>query len=114
MGIRKVFDVRSRYKQDCVLLLKSQYRGPTITGAVALTFEFNMNIPKATNRMKRAEMIDGVIHDTRHFDLTNLVKLHEDALERAGILKNDSQVVECHARKFYSENPRTVITIMEL
>ena len=109
-----VYDKRRDHKHDVILLFKAQYKGKTITSPVKLTFEFNMPIPKAASKAQKKAMIEKTLHHVKLPDVTNLQKLMEDTLQAAGILHNDSQVVECHSSKYYSENPRTIITIEEL
>jgi len=46
-------------------------------------------------------------------DTDNYIKAIKDALKSV-IWKDDSQVVELHASKYYSQNPRIEIEIKEL
>lgn len=45
-------------------------------------------------------------------DNDNIVKVVQDALNLVAY-HDDVQVVDCQLRKFYSENPRVVVTIQE-
>ena len=45
-------------------------------------------------------------------DNDNIVKVVQDALNEVAF-HDDVQVVDCQLRKFYSENPKLVVTIQE-
>lgn len=85
-----------------------------LQGAVRLHLVFYMQISH-TKRIKKGMQKDPKLdHHTCKPDNTNLCKLYEDMLQRAGIIKNDSQVVETHIYKFYGEKPKTIIKIDNL
>jgi Holliday junction resolvase RusA-like endonuclease len=63
---------------------------------------------------KKAEMAEkGELRPVTKPDTDNYVKAIKDALKSV-IWKDDSQVVELHASKYYSQNPRIEIEIKEL
>ncbi|WP_346207632.1 RusA family crossover junction endodeoxyribonuclease [Caldifermentibacillus hisashii] len=63
---------------------------------------------------KKAEMAEkGEIRPVTKPDTDNYIKAIKDALKSV-IWKDDSQVVELHASKYYSQNPRIEIEIKEL
>ncbi|WP_041848247.1 RusA family crossover junction endodeoxyribonuclease [Caldibacillus thermoamylovorans] len=63
---------------------------------------------------KKAEMAEkGKLRPVTKPDTDNYVKAIKDALKSV-IWKDDSQVVELHASKYYSQNPRIEIEIKEL
>ena len=74
---------------------------------VELVADFYMPIPAAMSKKKRAAL------DLRHIkkpDADNLLKFLKDCGN--GVLwADDCQVCEERARKIYSDNPRTVVTI---
>lgn len=45
--------------------------------------------------------------------MDNVVKLVADALNQVAY-RDDTQIVDCQCRKFYSEQPRTVIIIKQI
>ena len=69
-------------------------------------------IPKSVSKKKRAEMLSHRIRPTKKPDADNVVKIIADSLN-AIAYKDDTQVVDCMVRKFFSENPRVVVTIQE-
>jgi len=97
-----------------ILEVKSQLSGyDIITGPVKLTTTFFMPIPKSTSKKKKAQMLRGEIKHSKKPDFDNLVKFVCDCLN--GIIwKDDSQVYISSVLKMYSENPMTVITILEV
>ncbi len=53
-------------------------------------------------------------HMDRKPDLDNIVKSVLDGLSNAGIIRNDSRVVEIHARKEYGDMPETRVRLTDL
>ena len=68
-------------------------------------------IPKSTSKKQHQAMIDHLIRPTVKPDSDNVVKCM-DALNKIAF-HDDSQIVDCQVRKFYSDNPRVVVTIQE-
>ncbi len=69
-------------------------------------------IPKSVSKKKRGLMLQGVIRPVKKVDVDNLVKCFMDA-GNGTIFYDDVQVVDLQVRKFYSEEPRVVVTIQE-
>lgn len=67
-------------------------------------------IPKSTSKKKHKLMLFKAVRPTKKPDCDNLCKIYLDALN-AVAYKDDVQVVDLQVRKFYSENPRVVVTI---
>lgn len=70
------------------------------------------SIPKSVSKKKRALMEQFKIRPMKKPDNDNIVKVVQDALN-AMAYHDDVQVVDCQLRKFYSQNPRVVVTIQE-
>lgn len=68
------------------------------------------SIPKSASKKKRASMLAGEIRPTKKPDMDNVVKIIADALNQIAY-RDDTQIVDCQCRKFYSENPRVEVTI---
>lgn len=68
------------------------------------------SIPKSTSKKKRTAMLAGEIRPTKKPDMDNVVKIIADALNQVAY-RDDTQIVDCQCRKFYSENPRVEVTI---
>lgn len=69
-------------------------------------------IPKSISKKKRQEMLDFKIRPLKKVDCDNLIKVVLDSLNEIAY-HDDVQVVDCQVRKFYSEQPRIVVTIQE-
>lgn len=93
--------------------LHRQYKGEPIANTpLKINCVFYMPIPKGTSNKKRLAMIAREIYHIKKPDLDNLIKFAKDCCN--GIIWNDdSQVVHIEAIKEYSENPRTILHIME-
>lgn len=67
-------------------------------------------IPKSISKKKRKLMLEHKIRPMKKPDMDNVMKVVADSLN--GIAYHDDvQVVDTALRKFYSENPRIVVTI---
>jgi len=62
-------------------------------------------LPRPASRRKRDTLPD------RKPDLDNLEKAVLDALVLAGVILNDSRIVDLHSRKVYGQEPRTEIEV---
>lgn len=69
-------------------------------------------IPKSVSKKKRLAMVQHLIRPMKKPDTDNVVKVILDSLNEIAY-KDDVQVVDCQVRKFYSENPRVVVSISE-
>ena len=67
-------------------------------------------IPKSVSKKKQAMMIANELRPMKKPDTDNVVKVILDSLNQIAY-HDDVQAVDCQVRKFYSENPRVVVTI---
>ena len=70
------------------------HQGPPIDGPVSVALDFGMPRPKSTRKADR--------WPTRRPDLDKLTRGCLDALTEAGVILDDSQVVDISARKSYA------------
>lgn len=68
------------------------------------------SVPKSDSKKKRAMKLAGEIRPTKKPDMDNVIKIIADALNNVAY-HDDTQIVDCQVRKFYSENPRVEVTI---
>ena len=68
-------------------------------------------IPQSTSKKRRQEMLDHKIRPVKKVDVDNLVKCYMDACNGVAFY-DDVQVVDLQVRKFYSERPRVVVSIL--
>ena len=66
--------------------------------------------PKSVSKKKRAEMLGGKILPAKKPDIDNVAKAVLDALNGVAY-RDDTQVIELHVRKSYSEKPRVEVCI---
>ncbi len=71
------------------------------------------SIPKSGNKKEKAQKLANVIRPTKKPDMDNVVKMVADALNQVAY-KDDTQIVDCQVRKFYSEQPRIEVIIQEV
>lgn len=55
----------------------------------------------------------GVIRPTKKPDMDNCIKIIADALNKIAY-HDDTQIVDCQVRKFYSDDPRVEVRILEI
>jgi len=106
---KKCYDPQKKEKETAQWHIKSKMQGLFAAHrALKLVVEYHMPIPKSYSNRRAKECLQGP--HTKKPDLSNLVKFTEDALN--GIVwKDDSLISEIVARKFYSEEPKTVFKI---
>ncbi len=71
------------------------------------------SIPKSKSKKVKQLMRDKVLRPTKKPDIDNIVKIIADGLNGIAYY-DDAQIVDIAVRKFYSENPRVVVTILEV
>lgn len=97
--------VRLSFMQEC--------SGKKLEGAIMATITAFMPIPKSESKKKKAAMEAGLIRPKKKPDIDNCVKSILDALNKIAY-DDDGQIVELHAKKLYSDNPRAEIILEEI
>lgn len=82
-------------------------------GPVSIRVYAFFKIPKSTSKTTAKEMISGKVRPTKKPDLSNILKVVEDALNGVAYL-DDSQVVDGSIHKYYGFAPMVEINIREL
>ena len=70
-------------------------------------------IPKSTSKKRREMMLNGMIRPTKKPDMDNVVKIIADSLNKLAY-RDDTQIVDCQCRKFYSDTPRVEVIIAQI
>jgi len=84
--------------------MRQQYQGPALPGPISIRFLFGFTRPKSNKSA----------HHTQKPDLSNLIKLVEDA-GNGIIWQDDKQIVEyAYAAKFWAEEDGIELTINPL
>lgn len=68
------------------------------------------SIPKSASLKKQKAMEQHKIRPTKKPDMDNVVKIIADSLNHIAY-HDDTQIVDCMVRKFYSHEPHVVVTI---
>jgi Holliday junction resolvase RusA-like endonuclease len=84
-----------------------------LEGPILVAVKVYKKIPKSFSKKKKAAAEAGQLRPTSKPDVDNYAKSIKDALKNV-IWKDDSQVVDLHISKWYSETPRVEITIVPL
>ena len=98
--------VRIEYRRQC-----GDYRFPD-DAALDMRIMAYYAIPKSASKKKRQEMLEHRIRPLKKVDCDNAVKIVADSLNMIAY-RDDVQIVDCQIRKFYSSEPRIVVTIQE-
>ena len=69
-------------------------------------------IPKSISKKKRQAMLDHKVRPTKKPDFDNIGKIVCDSLNDIAY-HDDAQIVDAQVRKFFSDDPRVVVTIQE-
>jgi len=104
------WDSQDKIKEGYKWQIRSQYREEPLGCPVVLDVIFHMPIPKSTSKVKQRAMLNGTYHHMVKPDIDNLEKFLYDVLNEV-VIKNDSQIVEVHAKKVYSSKPGTYVRI---
>lgn len=98
------------YKMLVNIKAKEQWRSGPLEGALEVKLDIYMQIPKRTSKKRTIMKEQGAIRPTVKPDIDNYTKGILDALN--GVTwKDDSQIVNLIANKYYSENPRVEIEV---
>ena len=101
-------------KKAAVAMLRSQWMRPTLTAPVRVHIDA---ISKRPVRLCRKKDPEGLLIMAALPDADNVAKAVLDAVQKAGLIDNDKQVVDLRVRSLYSEKSspgRVVIAIQQL
>lgn len=90
-----------------------QCKRQMLMGALETTIKCYFPIPKSTSKKNRELMIQGKIRPTKKPDYDNCAKAVSDALNEIAY-KDDSYIVDAHIHKYYGEEPRVEVEIVEV
>lgn len=102
----QAYDPKTSKEFKCKLkeLAKGFHMTPS-ERALKVSIVFHMSIPKSSTKKFHEDAVKGIQKHIKKPDTDNLCKSTLDAL--TGIFwKDDSQIVELHLSKIYSDNPR--------
>ena len=101
---------RTRMYEDYTKLLYRSQIKHYFEGYVRLTVKAFYKIAKSDSKKIKEQKKANILRPSKKPDIDNVVKLIADSLNDIAY-KDDTQIVEIVAKKFYSENPRVEVTI---
>lgn len=99
--------VKTEYERQC-----EGYRFPD-EAMLDMRVMAYYGVPKSKSKKIKEKMLNGEIRPTKKPDLDNVIKVIADSLNSFAY-RDDTQIVDCQVRKFYSETPRVIIKIREI
>ncbi|NJL54142.1 RusA family crossover junction endodeoxyribonuclease [bacterium] len=110
-GRNGFYSKHSVAKKQIAWQLQPYFNHEQFKGAIWADITFYRPIPKGTSSIRKQQMLNGLIWPIGKPDRTNLLKFIEDCLEEAGIVSNDSIIVDGPVRKLYGLHPKTIIKL---
>ena len=104
----KTVNYETLVKQLYILQRKEHLDGP-----LKMTVKAFFSIPKSASKKNREKMLQGIIRPTKRPDVSNVIKIIEDALNGLAY-RDDSQIVRVVGEKYYSDSPRVEVEICSL
>jgi Holliday junction resolvase RusA-like endonuclease len=104
---RRFYNPRSEEKRKAQWLIRSQYCGQKLIGAVEVIYVFEFGVPRSASKKKK-EVLLNYSECLKHVDLDNMSKFLGDCLKGI-IFEDDSQIVKLTVYKFWAEKDRTQI-----
>lgn len=101
---------RTRMYEDYTKLLYRSQIKHFFEGYIRLTVKAYYKIAKSDSKKIKEQKKANILRPSKKPDIDNVVKLIADSLNDIAY-KDDTQIVEMVAEKFYSENPRVEVTI---
>lgn len=105
-----VYDQQAKEKERYRWQIASQASEHSLKGPLEIMVVFYLDVPKKLSRIKKQQMMSGLIHHMTKPDVDNLQKFILDCM--TGIIyADDAQVWSITAVKCYSNSPRTTISV---
>ncbi len=83
-----------------------------LEGALKMTVRAYFEIPQSKSKKIKEAMLKGEIRPTTKPDVSNVIKIIEDALNGLAY-RDDSQIVRVVGEKYYSDSPRVEVELKE-
>ncbi|MGQ8967943.1 RusA family crossover junction endodeoxyribonuclease [Bacillus subtilis] len=114
-GMTRLYDPKkSRDFKQYVKLAASDYRpAKLLEGPLELSVKVYKSTLKSFSKKKVAEAEQGLLRPSKKPDVDNYIKGIKDGLNKV-IWHDDSQIVDLHVSKYYSQNPRIEIQVKPL
>ena len=99
--------VHMEYKKQC-----ENFRFPE-DAMLDMRIKAFYSIPKSKSKKVKESMRKHIVRPTKKPDMDNVIKIIADALNQVAY-RDDTQIVDCQCRKFYSEEPRVEVSIKQI
>jgi Holliday junction resolvase RusA-like endonuclease len=99
------------YEKLVRFYFNEKYLNMSLTGEIKIHVKAYFTIPKSLPKTKKQHMLMGLIRPVKKPDWDNIGKIVTDALNDVAY-HDDSQVVDAHVEKFYSDKPRVEVTLI--
>ena len=86
--------------------------GKLINGPVEMFLYIRLPVPKSYTKKATKDCLEGLVRPTKKSDIDNYVKSLMDGMNGV-VYEDDSQVVDLHVRKVYSEIPGVDVCVLE-
>lgn len=96
--------IKMEYMAQC-----NNYRFPD-DAMLDMRIKAYYGIPKSRSKKVKEQMRQGILRPVKKPDIDNVIKVVADSLNQIAY-KDDTQIVDCQCRKFYSEKPRVDVGI---
>ena len=102
------------YEKEVQTCYQMDYMGKQLLeGELIAEIDAYFKIPKSATKGKKLAMEHNIVRPTKKPDMSNIIKIIEDALNKVAY-KDDSQIVEVIGRKWWTlDNPRVEVLIYE-
>lgn len=100
------------YEEYTKMLYKSKVKH-YFEGYVRLTIKAFYGIARSDSKKIKEQKVNNTLRPSKKPDIDNVIKLIADSLNEIAY-KDDTQIVEIEAMKYYSDNPRVEVTIEAL
>lgn len=110
-GISFGKDRNKKLREHAKWQIMAQYnQNQPLTGPIWCNFTFHMPIAKGTSKIRRTQMLNGMLHHLLEPKINDLVNLYTSFLEGI-IFERQSQIYSIESSKIYSEKNTTIIKI---
>lgn len=100
------------YEEYTKMLYRSKVKH-YFEGYVRLTIKAFYGIARSDSKKIKEQKVNNTLRPSKKPDIDNVIKLIADSLNEIAY-KDDTQIVEIEAMKYYSDNPRVEVTIEAL
>ena len=100
------------YEEYTKMLYRSKVKH-YFEGYVRLTIKAFYGIARSDSKKIKEQKVNNTLRPSKKPDIDNVIKLIADSLNGIAY-KDDTQIVEIEAIKYYSDNPRVEVTIEAL